>query len=57
MNCYILCAPQKGLSLGSLPGTGPYVTTISVFDFENLHSALDKAVEQEDNTGESGCLI
>lgn len=53
----LLWAPQKALNLDSSPGTAPYVMTVSVFDFENLHSTLEKAVEQEDNIDSSGCLI
>lgn len=45
LNCYILCAPQKELSLDCSARTGPYVMTILVFDHKNLHSTLEKAVE------------
>lgn len=54
---YILYAPQKELRMDSSPGTGPYIMTISVFDFENLHSTLEKAVGQEANINSSGRLI
>lgn len=45
------------LTLDSSAGVGPYVMDVSVFDFENFYSVLEKTVKQELNVDSTGCLI